>query len=47
MNRIRLILSFTAFLVAILLGTGTVLLLRHVNAAPVPIPPQDRLTKLG
>lgn len=45
MNRIRLILSLTAFLLAILLGTGTVLLLRHVNAAAVPNPPQDRLTK--
>jgi hypothetical protein len=45
MNRIRLILSFAAFLVTILLGTGTVLLLRHANAAPVPNPPQDRLTK--
>lgn len=45
MNRIRLILSLTAFLLAILLGTGTVLLLRRVNAAAVPNPPQDRLTK--
>ena len=45
MKRIRLILSLTTFLLAILLGTGTVLLLRHVNAAAVPNPPQDRLTK--
>ena len=45
MNRIRLILSLAAFLVTILLGTGTVLLLRHANAAAVPNPPQDRLTK--
>ena len=45
MNRIRLILSLAAFLVAISLGTGTVLLLRHADAAAVPTPPQDRLTK--
>jgi hypothetical protein len=35
MNRIRLILSLTAFLFAIMLGTGTVLLLQHASAAPV------------
>jgi hypothetical protein len=45
MNRLRLILSLTAFLTAILLGTGTVLLLRQANAATVPTPPQERLTK--
>jgi hypothetical protein len=48
MNRIRLILSLAAFLVAILLGTGTFLLLRHASAATVTIPPpqpQDRVTK--
>jgi hypothetical protein len=45
MSRMRLILSLTAFLTAILLGTGTVLLLRQVNAATIPKPPQDRLTK--
>ena len=51
MNRIRLILSLTAFLAAILLGTGTFLFLRHANAAIVTTPPvgptqpQDRLTK--
>jgi len=45
MNRIRLILSFAAFLVAILLGTGTVLLLRHASAAAVPDPSQERLTR--
>ena len=45
MNRIRLILSLAAFLVAILLGTGTVLLLRHVSAASVPNPPQNRVVK--
>jgi hypothetical protein len=45
MNRIRLTLSLAAFLVAILLGTGTVFLLRHASAATVPTPPQDRVTK--
>jgi hypothetical protein len=45
MNRIRLILSLAAFLVAISVGTGTVFLLRHASAAPVPTPPQDRVTK--
>ena len=45
MNRIRLVLSLVAFLTAILLGTGTVLFLRHVNAAALPIPPQDRVTR--
>lgn len=43
MNRIRWILSITAFLLAIGLGTGTVLLLRRVNAA-VPQEP-ERLTR--
>jgi hypothetical protein len=45
MNRMRLILSLAAFLTAILLGTGTVILLRHADAAAVPTTPQDRLTK--
>jgi len=45
MNRIRLILSLAAFLIAILLGTGTVFLLRHASAAPLSSPPQDRVTK--
>src|SRR5829696_6986671 len=36
MNRIRLIPSVTAFLFAIMLGTGTVLLLQHASAAPMP-----------
>jgi hypothetical protein len=45
MNRIRLILSLATFLVAILLGTGTVLLLRQASAAPIPTPPQDRVTR--
>jgi len=41
MNRIRLTLSAAAFVVAIGLGTGTVLLIRHVSAAPIPVV-QDR-----
>jgi len=45
MNRIRLILSLAAFLIAILLGTGTFFFLRHASAATVPTPPQDRVTK--
>lgn len=45
MNRIRLILILAAFLLAVLLGTGTLLFLRRANAAPVPTLPQDRLTK--
>jgi hypothetical protein len=45
MNRIRWILSVTAFLLAIGLGTGTVLLLRHVNAAVVQEPPSERLAR--
>jgi hypothetical protein len=45
MNRIRLTLSLAAFLVAILLGTGAFFLLRHASAAPLPTPPQDRVTK--
>jgi hypothetical protein len=43
MNRIRLILSITAFLLAIGLGTGTVLLLRQANAAVVQ--DSERLTR--
>jgi len=45
MNRIRLILSLAAFLIAILLGTGTFFLLRHASAAALPTPPQDRVAK--
>lgn len=45
MNRIRLILSLASFLVAILLGTGTVVLMRHANASAVSNIPQDRVTK--
>ena len=45
MNRIRLILSLAAFLVTILLGTGTVFLLRQAKAATVPDPPQDRVIR--
>ena len=45
MNRIRLTLSLAAFLTAILMGTGTFFLLRHASAAPLPTPPQDRVTK--
>ena len=44
MNRIRWILSVTAFLLAIGLGTGTVLLLRQVNAA-VTQDSSERLTR--
>lgn len=45
MNRIRWIVSFTAFLLAIGLGTGTVLLLRQANAAVAQDPSSDRLTR--
>ena len=45
MNRIRWILSFTAFLLAIGLGTGTVLLLRHANAAVAQDSTSERLTR--
>ena len=45
MNRIRLILSLAAFLIATLVGTGTFFLLRHASAAPLPTSPQDRVTK--
>ncbi|HEX7330692.1 MAG TPA: hypothetical protein VF290_04285 [Pyrinomonadaceae bacterium] len=45
MNRIRLALSITAFLLAIGLGTGTVLLLRHVNAAVAQDSTSERLTR--
>lgn len=43
MNRIRGILSITAFLLAIGLGTGAVLLLRHASAAILQ--DSDRLTR--
>jgi hypothetical protein len=45
MSRIRLILSVTTFVFAIVLGTGTVLLLRHANAATVQNSPPERLTR--
>lgn len=45
MNRIRWILSVTAFLLAIGLGTGTVPLLRHANAAILQDSTSDRLTR--
>ena len=45
MNRIRLILSVTAFLLAVGLGTGTVLLLRHANAAVAQDSSSDRITR--
>ena len=45
MNRIRWTLSIAAFLLATGLGTGTVLLLRHVNAAAPQEPTSERLTK--
>ena len=45
MNRIRWILSFTAFLLAIGLGTGTVLLLRRANAAAAQDSTSERLTR--
>ena len=41
MNRIRLILSLTASFLAILLGTGTIVLISRANAAGV----QDRITR--
>ena len=44
MNRIRLILSLTAFVFAIAVGTGTVLLLQHANAAPAQNSP-ERVTR--
>ena len=47
MSRIRLILSVTAFVLAIVLGTGTVVLLRKANAAPVQDSPTDRRTTPG
>ena len=45
MNRIRWILSLTAFLLAIGMGTGTVLLLRHANAAVAQDSTSERLTR--
>jgi hypothetical protein len=46
MSRIRLILSVTAFVLAIVLGTGTVVLLRKANAAPQDSP-TSRVTTPG
>lgn len=45
MNRIRWIFSVTAFLLAVGLGTGVVLLLRHASAAVVQDSSSDRLTR--
>lgn len=45
MNRIRWIFSVTAFLLTVGLGTGTVFLLRHANAAAAQDSNQDRLTR--
>jgi hypothetical protein len=45
MNRIRLFLSVSAFVLAVVLGTGAVLLLRPVDAAAVQNSPPDRLTR--
>ena len=42
MNRFRLILSVTAFVLAIGLGTGAVLMIRDANASVVQDPKQDR-----
>ena len=44
MKRIRLILSITAFLLAIVLGTGTVVLLRRADAAVLQDSTSDRIT---
>src|SRR5262245_14338288 len=47
MNRIRLLLGVAAFFVALVIGTGTVLLLRHASAAPLPQEPSsDRVAKM-
>ena len=45
MNRMRWIISITAFLLAVGLGTGTVLLLRHANAAVAQDRTSERLTR--
>ena len=45
MNRIRLIVSVTAFLVAIVLGTGMVVLLRSADAAVVQQSTADRVIR--
>lgn len=45
MNRIRLIVSVTAFLVAIMLGNGAVALIRRANAAVVQDSASDRITR--
>lgn len=44
MNRIRLLVSFIAFPLALLLGTGAFLLLRHDNAAAMQDSKTDRIT---
>jgi len=45
MNLFLLLLSLGSFVVAIVLGTGTVLVLRQTNAAAAPNLPQERVTK--
>ena len=45
MTRIRLIVSVTAFLVAIVLGTGTVALIRRANAAVVQDSASERIIR--
>ena len=45
MNRTRWLLSAGAFVLATVLGTGTVLLLQHADAAVVQNLPQDRYTR--
>ena len=45
MNRIRWIISITAFLLTVGLGTGTALLLRQANAAVAQERGSDRLTR--
>ena len=45
MKRIRLILGVTAFLVAILLGVGTVAMLKGASAAVVQDSTSERITR--
>ena len=47
MNRIRLLLGCIAFLLALGLGTGTVVLLRHASAAVVQDPTTERNAKVS
>ena len=46
MNRTRLILGVTAFLLTIMLGTGTAVLLRHADAAPAQDSTSNRVTSM-